>query len=117
MFDVFLGFAFLASATVANKYALSVLSLFINGWFAHVRCRIILYDLLSSKNTSPYIYLFQTRSFSTDWHIALLTMLVPALFKAYALKNMLTSKAAFIASLDPFVTALYSYFFWNERFN
>ena len=44
-------------------------------------------------------------------------MLVPALFKAYALKNMFASKAAFIASLDPFVTALYSYFFWSERFN
>ena len=28
---------------------------------------------------------------------------------------MLASKAAFIASLDPFVTALYSYCFWGER--
>jgi drug/metabolite transporter (DMT)-like permease len=42
-------------------------------------------------------------------------MLIPALFKAYALKNMLTSKAAFLASLDPFVTALYAYLFWGER--
>ncbi len=47
--------------------------------------------------------------------ISLLTMLIPAMFKAYALKNMLTSKAAFLASLDPFVTALLSYFFWSER--
>ena len=47
--------------------------------------------------------------------ISFLTMLIPALFKAYALKNMLTSKAAFLASLDPFVTALYAYLFWSER--
>jgi drug/metabolite transporter (DMT)-like permease len=47
--------------------------------------------------------------------ISLLTMLIPALFKAYALKNMLASKAAFFASLDPFVTALLAYLFWGEH--
>ena len=47
--------------------------------------------------------------------IALLTMLLPSLFKAYALKYMLTSKASFFGSLDPFVTAVYAYFLLSER--
>ena len=114
MFDVFLGFAFLASSTVANKYALSALSLSLMVGLRMLGAGVIL--LLYYKKKSQHLtFEYIKKDIVILVGISLLTMLVPALFKAYALKNMYASKAAFLASLDPFVTALYAYFFWHER--
>lgn len=114
MFDVFLGFAFMASATVANKYALSVLtpSLMVGLRMLGAGIILMLYYRRKSHRLS---FAYFKHDILLLLGISLLTMLVPALFKAYALKNMLSSKAAFLASLDPFVTALYAYFFWGEH--
>lgn len=53
-----------------------------------------------------------------DWllllWIALCTTLVPSILKAFGLQNLVSSKAAFIGALDPFVTAIYSYILWKE---
>ncbi len=114
MIDVFFGFALLASSTVANKYALSVLSLSLMVGLRMLGAGIILF-LYYHKKSHRLSFNYFKNDIVVLLGISLLTMLIPALFKAYALKNMLTSKAAFIASLDPFVTALYSYFFWGER--
>jgi|GEM_PF-152811 drug/metabolite transporter (DMT)-like permease len=114
MFDVFLGFAFLASATVANKYALSALSLSLMVGLRMLGAGIILL-LYYRKKSHRLSFAYFKQDIFILLGISLLTMLVPALFKAYALKNMLTSKAAFLASLDPFVTALYAFLFWGER--
>lgn len=114
MIDVFLGFAFLASSTVANKYALSALSLSLMVGLRMLGAGIVLF-LLNHKKSHRLSFSYFKTDLLVLLGISLLTMLIPALFKAYALKNMLTSKAAFIASLDPFVTALYAYLFWNER--
>ena len=114
MFDVFLGFAFLASATIANKYALSVLSLSLMVGLRMLGAGLILLFYYRKKS-----HRLKFAYFRQDWAallgISLLTMFVPALFKAYALKNMWASKAAFLASLDPFVTAIYSYLFWSDH--
>lgn len=114
MFDVFLGFAFMASATVANKYALTALSLLLMVGLRMLCAGIILF-LYYHKKSHRLTFGYFKHDLPILLGISLLTMLVPALFKAFALKHMLASKAAFIASLDPFVTALYSYFFWNEH--
>lgn len=114
MFDVFLGFAFMASATVANKYALTGLSLLLMVGLRMLCAGIILFWYYHKKSHRLTFNYFK-HDLLLLLGISLLTMLVPALFKAFALKHMLASKAAFIASLDPFVTALYSYCFWGER--
>ena len=114
MFDVFLGFAFMASATVANKYALTALSLLLMVGLRMLCAGVILF-LYYHKKSHRLTFNYFKHDLVLLLGISLLTMLVPALFKAFALKHMLTSKAAFIASLDPFVTALYSYFFWGEH--
>ena len=114
MFDVFLGFAFMASSTVANKYALSVLSpsLMVG---LRMLCAGVILTLFYRRKSHRLSFAYFKDDILILLGISLLTMLVPALFKAYALKNMLSSKAAFLSSLDPFVTALYAYFFWNEN--
>lgn len=114
MFDVFLGFAFLASATVANKYALSVLSLSLMVGLRMLGAGIILLIYNRQKNNRLSFAYIKQDLFALVG-IALLTMLLPSLFKAYALKYMFASKASFFGSLDPFVTAVYAYFLFSER--
>ena len=46
---------------------------------------------------------------------ALFTTFFPSNLKAYALAHMPSSKMAFFGTLDPFVTALYSYAMHKER--
>ncbi len=114
MFDVFLGFAFMASSTVANKYVLSVLTpTLVVG--LRMLCAGIILTLMYRRKSHRLSFGYFKHDLSLLLGISLLTMLVPALFKAYALKNMDASKAAFFSSLDPFVTALYAYLFWNEN--
>ena len=114
MFDVFLGFAFMASATVANKYALSVLTPSLMVGLRMLIAGIIL-TLYYRRKSHRLSFAYFKHDILILLGISLLTMLVPALFKAYALKNMLSSKAAFLSSLDPFVTAIYAYCFWGEH--
>lgn len=47
--------------------------------------------------------------------ITVFSNFLPTLCKAYAIKNMTVSKAAFIGSIDPFVTALCAYILFAER--
>lgn len=47
--------------------------------------------------------------------ITCLTTLIQSLLKAYALANTLSSKVALIGSLDPFITALFCWMFWDQR--
>lgn len=104
----------MASSTVANKYALSVLtpSLMVG---LRMLCAGIILTLFYRRKSHRLSFAYFKHDMFILLGISLLTMLVPALFKAYALKNMLSSKAAFLSSLDPFVTALYAYFFWSEH--
>lgn len=47
--------------------------------------------------------------------IAVLATYLPAFLNAYALKNLLSSKSAFIKSINPFVMALYAYVLFGEK--
>jgi drug/metabolite transporter (DMT)-like permease len=116
MFDVFFTFALLASATVANAYCLKFVPLIIVSGFRMLGAGVILIFLFRKK--SPRLnFAYVKQDLLKLFGISLLMMLIPALMKAFALKYMPTSKAAFFGSLDPFVTALYAYFLFNERLN
>jgi len=47
--------------------------------------------------------------------IALCVTFIPSLLKAFALKYLISSKAAFFGGLDPFITALYAFLLWKEK--
>jgi hypothetical protein len=88
MFDVFLGFAFLASATVANKYALSALSLSLMVGLRMLGAGIILL-LYYRKKSHRLSFAYFKQDIFILLGISLLTMLVPALFKAFWLALIL----------------------------
>ncbi len=114
MLSILLCYVCFATAIVANKALLSVIPL------------TILVGLRMFVAGIALIYMERKRHFKAgltrfkqDWHvlvaIILFTTLAPALFKAYGLKYMISAKASFISSIDPFVTAIYAYFLYSER--
>lgn len=113
MFDVFLGFAFLASATMANKYALYNLTPTFMVALRMLGAGLILF-FYYRKKTHRLSFAYYKRDLPALLGISLLTLFIPSVCKAYALKNMLASKASFFGSLDPFVTAIYAYLFFKE---
>lgn len=114
MLDVFFCFALLASATIANAYCLKFLPLIVVAGLRMLVAGVILVFIFRKKSERLKFSYFKS-DLALLFGISMLTMLVPALLKAYALKYLATSKAAFFGSLDPFTTALYTYFFWHER--
>ena len=113
MFDVFLGFAFLASATMANKYALFSLTPTFMVALRMLGAGLILF-FYYRKSTHRLTFSYYKRDLPLLFGISLLTLFIPSLCKAYALQNMLASKASFFGSLDPFVTSIYAYLFFRE---
>ena len=113
MFDVFLGFAFLASATMANKYALYSLTPTFMVALRMLGAGLILF-FYYRKSTHRLSFSYYKRDLPILFGISLLTLFIPSLCKAYALQNMLASKASFFGSLDPFVTSIYAYLFFRE---
>lgn len=113
MFDVFLGFAFLASATMANKYALYNLTPTFMVAIRMLGAGLILF-FYYRKKTHRLSFAYYKKDLLALVGISLLTLFIPSVCKAYALKHMLASKASFFGSLDPFVTAIYAYLFFKE---
>ncbi len=113
---VFLGFAFLASAITANKMILMYLS---PTFFVGIR--MLLAGILLIAFYYPRSHRLKLSYLKADYlkilGISLLTTCIPAILKAYGLKYLLSSKAAFLGGLDPFITAVFSYFLHRERFN
>ena len=111
-----ISFAAIASAIVVNKMVLQHLPLIF-----YVGLRTLISGCVLFLFARRRSHRFNVRYLRTDWvalvTVALMTTLVPALLKAYGIKYLLTSKAAFIGSLDPFVTALYAYLLLGERLN
>jgi drug/metabolite transporter (DMT)-like permease len=114
MIEIFLVYALLASAITANKALLiSLPPLFFVG-MRMLFAGLILLGLSYARKQK-----IQWQSVKKDFHIFLLitlfNTLAPAILKAYALKHMPSSEAALCGTLDPFITALYSYFLWQEK--
>ena len=115
MFLLFFAFGLMASAISTNKillYALtpelltgirmSLAGLCLGGYaYVHTKHRLRWHAV---KDFLPLLIV-----------VSLFTTYFPSNLKAYALAHMPSSKMAFFGTLDPFVTALYSYFFFNEK--
>ncbi|BDC34253.1 hypothetical protein Noda2021_02110 [Candidatus Dependentiae bacterium Noda2021] len=116
MLKIFWGFALLASGIVANKvilmYVPPTLSVALRMLIAG---SILLAYTLRRNHNLRWSHLKKDIGYLLA--AGALTTLIPAILKAYALKYMLSSKAAFLGSLDPFVTALYAYLLWGETLN
>ncbi len=117
MFWPLVGFAALASAIITNKVILQHLPLVFFVGFRMLCGGLILLALTYRSSSHRLRFAYLKQDFLPLLGAIIFTNFVPALLKAYGLKNLMVSKAAFIGSLDPFVTALYAYVLLNERLN
>jgi drug/metabolite transporter (DMT)-like permease len=109
-------YALFASALSVNKIILFSLSTWL---FVALRrliagCILFTYITISSKSERLKLRYIQ-KDLLTLLYISILTMFIPSILKAYSFQNLVSSKAALLGSLDPFVTALYAYFLWHEK--
>lgn len=114
MFLVFLSFALLASGTTCNKVLLYYLPLTFLVGLRMFLAGIISLSLKIKNSKNLRLGYIKTHILQI-FLISLFTTFLPAVLKAYALKNMASSKAALLGSIDPFVTAIYAYFLWSEK--
>lgn len=113
MFWIFFGFALLASAISTNKVILATLP---PTFFVGLRMLfggIVLY-LINYRSSNRMKFSYFKQDIPLLLWISLCTTLIPSILKAFGLQNLVSSKAAFIGALDPFVTAIYSYVLWKE---
>jgi len=116
MIDYVIPFFFLATGVIANKFILGTWSPLVLVGVRMLPAGICLLAVAFYKQRAglwqrirqQWPYLLLLASFATFF---------PAILKAYALKHTLSSRVALIGSLDPFLTALYSYILWHERLN
>lgn len=113
MIDMFITFALLASGNVANKFLLKSMS---PELLVGIRMSVSgLLILLFSVYNSPRLRWSHIRNdISIILVIAVITTLLPALLKAFALSYMVASKQMLLGSIDPFITAGYAYLLWRE---
>lgn len=116
MIDFVIPFFFLATGITANKLILKVWN---PGLLVGVRMILAGIALLAVAFYKKRLNLLMR--IKKEWlyllALAAFANFIPAILKAYALKNTLSSKVALIGSLDPFLTALYMYFLFHEQLN
>lgn len=107
------GFAVFASAISANKLALFTMSPTL---YVAMRMLCAGFILLAFQAwRSPRLRLCHLKKDLFPLIlISAITTFIPSVLKSFAMKNMISSKATLIGSLDPFVTAIYAYFLWGE---
>jgi drug/metabolite transporter (DMT)-like permease len=115
MILILVAFGLLASAITTNKIILySLAPEFLVAIRMIIAAFILwLYSLVRTKHALNWGRI--RSSFSLLAMTALFTTFFPSNLKAYALAHMASSKMAFFGTLDPFVTALYSYAMHKER--
>ncbi len=115
MMLLFLAYVFLASGISANKVILFALSPEFLVGIRMAAASVLLAGYVYARE--GYILRWQVlkQFFAGLIIIALCTTFFPSNLKAYALANMPSYKMAYFGTLDPFVAALYSYFWFHER--
>lgn len=114
MIDLLVTFALIASGTTANKYLLAYVP---PTFFTALRMLaagllLVGYHVVRSPRLSPHYIRPDLRILFT---ISFFTTFIPSALKAFALKYLVSSQAALLGSIDPFVTALYAYLLLGER--
>lgn len=113
MFILFFTFALFASGILVNKLLLAMLppTLFVG--IRMLSAGTILLLLTWKKYRSNFSHAKE------DWFlligIAIFTTFIPSVLKAYALSRLTTAHATLLGSIDPFITALYSYILFREK--
>lgn len=107
------GFALMASAITTNKMLLAYLpaTFFVALRMLAAGILLVGYHFIRSQKRHPYL----KQDILILGSIAALTTFVPSVFKAFALQNMPSAKAAFLGSIDPFVTAFLAYVLYGDR--
>jgi drug/metabolite transporter (DMT)-like permease len=111
---LFSGFALLASGISTNKVLLDFIT---PAFFVALRMLfsgtiLVIYKGISSPRLRGH---YIKPDFIKLCSIAALTTFIPSYLKAYGLKNLISSKAAFLGSLDPFITAFLAFILHKER--
>lgn len=116
MIDIILGFGVFASAITINKLCLVQLPplLFVGMRMLASGLIMLVYHAFRSPRMKMCHIKPNIKSLII---IGILTTFIPSALKAFGLKYLISSKATLLSSLDPFVTAIYAYFLWNERVN
>ncbi len=115
MLIVFLTFALLASAITVNKLILATLPPVLAVATRMLVAGVIIIGYCLYKKSERIKLNYLKQDLIVILGVALLTTFVPSILKSFALKNMLSSKVTLLGSIDPFVTAVYSYFLFNEK--
>jgi drug/metabolite transporter (DMT)-like permease len=113
MIDMVIAYALLASGNVANKLLLKSIS---PELLVGIRMSVSgLLILLWSVRKSPRLrWSYIRNDIRILAVISIITTLLPALLKAFALTYMAPSKQMLLGSIDPFITAGYAYLLWRE---
>lgn len=113
LFTLFV-FALMASAISANKIVLYSMgpSLLVGIRMFFAGSFLFIFNYFRNKNLSWQK--IQDNSVLLIV-IAIFTTLVPSTLKAYGLKYLISSKAAFLGALDPFFASIFAYFLLGER--
>lgn len=113
MIDALIAFALLASAITANKIVLCAIpaTYFVALRMLSAGFLLLIYYYSATEQR------IVTKDLSKLCVIAAATTFIPSLLKAYALRELISSKAALLGALDPFVTALYAFVLWGEHLN
>lgn len=114
MIGLIIGFMLMGSAVSANKIVMGVLPSTLFTGIRMLSAGLILLAIVIPKN-KRFSWDYLKKDLIALFMVGFCTTYVTSLLKAWALKNLLSSKAAFIASLDPFVAALYAYLLWGEK--
>jgi drug/metabolite transporter (DMT)-like permease len=114
MIQIFIAFALIASGITTNKFLLAYIPpIFLVG-IRMLSAGIILSFITQAKKTRVTCQQIAHDALPLIL-IIICTTYLPAVCKSYALKYMTSSQVAFFGTLDPFITALYTYFLWNEK--
>lgn len=113
MLSIFFCYMLFASGIFVNKLILSVLSPSMLSGIRMLVSGLIIFVINWRSYANGGLSKFRMH-WKTFLVITLFTNFLPTLCKAYAIKNLISSKAAFIGSIDPFVTAFYAYLIYNE---
>lgn len=116
MIDALVAFALLASAITANKIVLCVIpaTFFVALRMLAAGILLIGYHWYTAT-LAPFNQI--KKDILNLMAIAAAVTFITSFLKAYALRGMISSKAALIGSLDPFVTACYTYLLFNEKYS
>jgi len=114
MLDIIVAYTMLASGIVANKFLLKSIS---PDLFVGIRMFVsgVLLFAFSVGSSHRLRWRYVREDIGVILFISLCTTLIPSTLKAFALDYMPASKYSLLGSIDPFVTAIYAYFLWNER--